>query len=119
MKTIPLLSILLLAACTSSHYVQAPGNTASQAQLDSDLAVCKSAAFKKYNDAHANDDHSGAIIGGVIGGGIGALIGSAAVGGAGGAVVGSANHPPKIDLNAEIENCMADKGYSGVSKGYN
>lgn len=104
MKSFFIFSLLLLAGCTSSHYAPAYGNNASQEQLDSDQSECVHKVMKKASELNA-----GVLVGGVILGPLGAI--------AGNAISNSGNTKP--DYNVEIEKCMAAKGYTGVSKGYN
>ena len=100
------LILLLLAGCTSSHYVQSPGNAASQEQLDYDQHECVHKVMKGAAEANSS---AGTIVGGVLLGPLGAI--------AGNAMATSGNVKP--DYNVEIQKCMAAKGYSGISAGYN
>lgn len=97
------LMLLILGGCTSNHYSPA------DAGMNDALDMCK---HDVIHASLANTDHLGALIGGGLGGPIGGAIG--------GVVEGkSQTNAPKMDLNNSIENCMKNKGYVGISSGYN
>lgn len=94
--------VITLTGCTSNHY------TPADAGMNDALSSCRSTVT---HEAASQHDHLGALVGGGLGGVGGGLLG--------GAIEGSQNQYPEKDWNVEIENCMAKKGYSGVSAGYN
>lgn len=105
MKTLSMLSILLLVGCTSDHYVN---DYTSQEQMKADLKICHKEAFDYYN-SKVHPDPTGAIVGGILGGAIG------------GAIAGAITSPSgeKPDINKMTQDCMQKKHYTGESHGYN
>jgi len=104
-KIVVIAFLLSLSGCTSDHY------TPVDYGMNDALKECRHNTFKKYYDAHANDDKTGVVAGGVLLGPIGAVLGDS--------IANSGNTLPKLDLNVEMENCMKAKGYTGTSEHYN
>lgn len=94
--------LLILSGCTSNNYLP------DDSGMDDALSACRHTVMSKAASEH---DHLGALIGGGVGGVGGGIVG--------GAIEGSEDKSKNKDWNFEIEKCMASKGYSGVSSGYN
>ncbi len=129
-RRLPLLALLLAAACAGPRPVLYPDErlkTAGEATAKADVDECLAAA-KVYLKAHpakriARRTGAGAVFGAVMGTVFGAFTGNyaraigegAAVGAAGGAVQGAfeAGSPDEIQ-RAYTQRCLADKGYSVI-----
>lgn len=105
MKKLIIGLLVTLTGCTSNHYSPIPNSAGSEAGVQEATNTCEHDEVHKYLNSR---DHSGAVAGGVLLGPLGAIVGDS-----------MANQSPRPDLNVAIENCMAKKGYSGVSTGYN
>lgn len=112
MKHIVIIAMCLaLGACTSDHYTPIPDSDGSSENLSKDLGDCRHDAIHKYYASKPPENPAALVAAGVIGGALGGAIFGAA------SSSGQASSP--VDINKEIEKCMADRGYTGVSDHYN
>lgn len=95
----------VLSGCANDRYVADPGNTASVAQLKSDLSDCKSMVRHQYA-------HQQSGLGAAAAGGLGGVVAGALVG-----LVNTQDGQMRAsDIDPAIERCMADRGYTGTSE---